>query len=95
MAADRSTEEHRRLRAKFVGYGWHLQNARFINDRGGRARVNVLFVTSRHQRMCNMMEMLRRMQKPNRVTDGGRGWLRFCVDQELTLEDPRRVFHHV
>jgi hypothetical protein len=95
LEVDRSTEEHRRLVDKFVGYWWYLQESRFTAARGGRTRVNVLFVTTRETRMENMIETLRQMPKPNRAEHGGKGCFRFCVQEDVTVEDPSRVGRHL
>ena len=95
LEADRGTEEHRRLVDKFVGYWWYLQDSRFTAALGGRARVNVLFVTTREARMGNMIETLRRMPKPNRAEHGGKGCFRFCVQKDVTVEDPTHVAWHL
>jgi hypothetical protein len=95
LEADRSTEEHRRLVDKFVGYWWYLQDSRFSDASGGSARVNVLFVTTGDRRMENMIESLRRMPKPNRAEHGGKGWFRFFVERDVRLEDPSRVSGHL
>lgn len=87
LEADRSTEEHRRLRDKFVGYWWHLQNPRFANPHGGRPSVNVLFVTTGRGRMEAMIETLRRMPKPNRAEHGGKGLFRFCCEVSYSLDE--------
>jgi hypothetical protein len=95
LEADRSTEEHRRLVDKFVGYWWYLQDPRFTAAPGGPARVNTLFVTTGADRMENMIETLRQMRKPNRAEHGGKGCFRFCVERDVTLEDPGRVAGHL
>ena len=87
LEADRSTEEHRRLRDKFVGYWWHLQDPCFAEPRGGRPQVNVLFVTTGQRRMEAMIETLRRMQKPNRAEHGGKGLFRFCCELSYNLDE--------
>src|SRR5438093_6834354 len=81
LEIDRSTEEHRRLVDKFSGYWWYLQDPSFTEPRGGRPRVNVLFVTTGERRMRNMMQTLRRMQRPNRADHGGKGlfWFHRCM----------------
>jgi hypothetical protein len=82
LEADRSTEEHRRIVERFVGYWWHLQDSRFVDAHGGRVRVNVLFVTTGEGRMLHLMDSLSRMPKPNRASHGGKGTFRFCVLDE-------------
>jgi hypothetical protein len=73
LEMDRSTEEHRRLLQKCVGYWWYLQSLDFHRAQSVDRRVNVLSVTTGHQRMLNMMETLRMMPKPNRADHGGKG----------------------
>lgn len=87
LEADRSTEEHRRLRDKFVGYWWHLQDPRFAARDGGRPQVNVLFVTTGHRRMQAMIETLRRMPKPNRAKHGGKGLFRFGCEASYNFDE--------
>jgi hypothetical protein len=91
LEIDRSTEEHRRLVERFTGYWWYLQDPSFTKPRGGRPRVNVLFVTTGVRRMRNMMETLRRMQKPNRADHGGKGlfWFRSCTS--FSCDNPLSV----
>ncbi len=86
LEADRSTEEHRRLVDKFLGYWWHLQDTRFADPCGGRPRVNVLFVTTGEKRMQALIETLRRMPKPNRAEHGGKGLFRFCCDVSYDVD---------
>jgi len=50
LEMDRSTEEHRRLLQKYVGYWWYLQSPQFHQAYPGRRRANVLFVTTGQQR---------------------------------------------
>jgi hypothetical protein len=88
LEADRSTEEHRRLVGKFVGYWWYLQNRPFADARGGRPRVNVLFVTTGETRMRNMMEALRGMPKPNRAGHGGKGVFLFVSEADYAISAP-------
>jgi hypothetical protein len=85
LEADRGTEEHRRLIDKFVGYWWYLQDSRFGSGRGGRARVNVLFVTTGEQRRENMIETLRRMPKPNRAVHGGKGVFKLVSESDYSI----------
>ena len=91
LEADRSTEEHRRLREKFVGYWWHLQDRGFAQPRG-RPRVNVLFVTTSPRRMQAMIDTLRHMRKPNRARHGGKGHFRFCCESSYDLEESGPAF---
>lgn len=91
LEVDRSTEEHRRIVDKFVGYWWYLQDPQFTAAHGGRARVNVLFVTTGEVRMGNMIKTLRQMPKPNRAEHGGKGCFRFCVQDDVTVQDPSRI----
>jgi hypothetical protein len=86
LEADRSTEEHRRLLDRFVGYWWYLQDPRFAGPHGGRPNVKVLFVTTGRARMHAMIETLRRMPKPNRAEHGGKGLYRFCCEVSYDLD---------
>jgi len=95
LEADRSTEEHRRLADKYVGYWWYLQDARFASARGGQPRVNVLLLTTGEERLVNMIETLRQMSKPNRADHGGKGSFRFCLDRDVAFEDPIWIFQPV
>ena len=88
LEANRSTEEDRRLVDKFVGYWWYLQDSRFVDARGGRARVNVLFVTTGERRLQNLVETLRRMPKPNRAMHGGKGVFRLLSEGEYSIVSP-------
>ena len=36
-----------------------------------------------------------RLPKPNRAARGGKGSFRFCLDRDVTIEGPLRVFHPV
>ena len=89
LEADRSTEEHRRLLDKFVGYWWHLQDPRFADIEGRRLRVNILFLTISERRMQNMIGTLQAMPKPNRATHGGKGIFLFCLDEDVSISHPR------
>jgi len=95
LEADRSSEEHRRLITKYIGYWWHLQDRRFAATRGGPLRVNVLFVTTGERRMANMIETLRQMPKPNRAGHGGKGAFRFCLARDVTIDDPLWIFRSI
>lgn len=88
LEMDRSTEEHSRLLRKFLGYWWYLQSLEFHEAHPGSRRVNVLFVTTGHQRMLNMMETLRRLPKPNRASHGGKGLFLFCLESDYTVAKP-------
>jgi hypothetical protein len=88
LELDRSTEEQRRLLKKFIGYWWYCQSPVRDSTHGGRARVNVLFVTTGQRRMLNLMETLRQMPKPNRAEHGGKGLFWFCVAGEYSLGEP-------
>lgn len=91
LEADRGTEEHRRLVAKFVGYWWHLQNAPLTDAGLGRPRVNILFVTVSPKRLGNLIATLRQIQKPKRVEFGGKGIFQFCCENSYSLDQRRAV----
>jgi len=91
LEMDRSTEEHRRLLQKYLGYWWYLQSPHFQQANPGNRRVNVLFVTTGYQRMLNMMETLRNMPKPNRGGHGGKGLFWFCLQNGYRLEEPASI----
>ncbi len=80
LEADRGTEEHRRLIAKFIGYWWHLQVPAAFDHGDARFRVNVLFVTTGENRMSSMIETLRRTPKPRPNGVRGRGLFWFCCE---------------
>ncbi len=88
LEADRSTEEHKRILRKYDNYWWYLQHARFDGPQRARPRVNVLFLTTGMSRMLNIMETLKDMPKPTRAVHGGKGAFRFCVEQDISIEDP-------
>jgi hypothetical protein len=91
LEMDRSTEEHRRLLQKYLGYWWYLQSPHFHQAHPDSRRVNVLFVTTGHQRMLNMAETLRQMPRPNRATHGGKGLYWFGSELGYGLEKPRSI----
>jgi hypothetical protein len=84
LEMDRSTEEHRRLVQKYVGYWWYFQSPAFQEAHAASRRMSVLFVTTGYQRMLNMMETLRCMPKPNRPAHGGKGLFRFGLEQQYS-----------
>jgi len=88
LEMDRSTEEQARLLRKFEAYWWYLQSPHFHEAHTDNRRVNVLFVTSGHQRMLNMMNTLQSMPKPNRADHGGRGIFWFGLDDDYNLTAP-------
>jgi len=85
LEADRSTEEHRRLEAKFIGYWRHVQVPPDLEGGHGRRRVNVLFVTTGERRMSSVIETLRLLPKLNRDALGGRGLFWFCCEPRYDL----------
>src|SRR5437867_560235 len=87
LEMDRSTEEHRRLLQKYLGYWWYLQSPHFQTTHPDARRVNILFVTTGHKRMLNMMETLRQMPKPNRATHGGKGVFLFALATDYSLPE--------
>jgi hypothetical protein len=93
LEADRGTEEHRRIVDKFIAYWWHLQDGRFTDAVGVRARVSVLFLTDGEERMENLVATLRRMPKPNRAEHGGKGTFWFYPDRRLSIEQPVGLLH--
>lgn len=88
LEVDRGTEEHRRLVEKFVAYWWYLQDPRFTKSRGGRPRVNVLFVCTGQKRLANLSELLRRMKAPNRPGHAGRSLFKFLWLPALRFAGP-------
>jgi hypothetical protein len=95
LEVDRSTEEHRRLLQKYLGYWWYLQSPHFHQAHPDGRRVNVLFVTTGNRRMLNMMETLRRMPKPNRANHGGKGVFRFACAVECRIDSPRFILARI
>ncbi len=90
LEIDRGTEEHRRIIEKFVAYWWFLQDPQFRDNRGHRARVQVLFVTTSERRRLNITETLALLSKPNRPSHGGRGIYRFLAWEEGESENDNR-----
>ena len=88
---DRTTEEHRRLILRFIGYWWYLQESCLSDSRNGRPRVSMLFVTTGERRLLNLMETLRQMRKPNRATHGGKELFLFSSAADIRLEDPTSI----
>jgi len=88
LEADRGTEEHRRLVAKFVGYWWRLHDARSSEDGRLRPRVNVLLLTTSERRMMNVIDTLKNMQKPKSADHGGRGTFWFTTEHHVKVETP-------
>lgn len=86
LEADRGTEEHRRLMAKFIGYWWHLQVPPHLNQSSEHPRVNVLFVTMGDRRKSSMIEMLRRAPKPRHHGVRGRGVFWFCCESYYGID---------
>jgi hypothetical protein len=95
LEADRSTEEHRRLIDKFVGYWQYLQDAPFGDPSRGRARVNVLFVTTGEERLTNLVDSLRGLEKPNRSVHGGKGAFWFTSSARFGIEDPASILRAI
>ena len=91
LEADRSTEEHRKILSKFVGYWWYLQDAEAELFPANARRVNVLFVTTGTQRLENMVRTLREMPKPNRARNGGKGVFWFCAEPSYGCTDPTTI----
>jgi hypothetical protein len=92
LEADRSTEEHRRLLDKFVGYWWYLQDGRFARPHARRPRVNVLFATTGEKRRLNLIETLRLMPKPNRANHGGKGIFSFFCEDDYRIDNPAALW---
>ncbi len=88
---DSGTEEQRRIEAKFRRYWWWLQAPAYRAAHRSHERVAVLFATSGIRRLENMMATLARMPKPNNPPYGGRGWIRFCLETDYGLENPRSL----
>ncbi len=92
LEADRGSEAHPRIVAKYRAYWWYLQSQAYREAHYDPERVQVLFVTTGEQRMRNMMRSLNEMEKPNRPPYGGKGWFRFCLEEDYDLEDPATMF---
>ena len=88
---DGGTEEQRRILAKFNAYWWWLQAPAYRDSVEESSRVSVLFVTTGHRRMENMMRTLKAMRKPNSPDSGGKGWFRFCLDTDYAIDAPHSV----
>jgi hypothetical protein len=86
-----ATEEHDRLLRKFAGYWWYLQSREYRGSHEDENRVNVLFVTTGERRLFNMMETLRRLEKPNRARHGGKGLFWFCLADDYALDCPETI----
>lgn len=76
---------------KFQAYWYFLESSRYRLFHSDYKRVNVLFVTTGHQRLANMMATLRQMRKPNRADHGGKGIFWFAVDETFLLEEPLSI----
>lgn len=85
---DSGSEEQRRIEAKLRAYWWWLQAPAYHEAHDDPQRVAVLFVTTGQKRMENMMDTLARMEKPNNPSFGGKGWFRFCREDEYALTSP-------
>jgi hypothetical protein len=91
LEADRGTEVLRRLADKFIGYWWHLRDARAARASQGFARVNALFVMPSERRMLNTIEILNRISKPNRPDRGAKGLFWFCTESAYGLTVPSTI----
>ena len=94
LEADRSTEEHRRLVDKFVGYWRHLSNV--VAEHGqARVRANVLVLMTNERRMMNVINTLRAIPKPKDASHSGKGTFWFAIDRCVTVETPSRLLDSV
>ena len=95
LEADRSTEERRRLVNKFVGYWWHLQALPFADLGGGRPRISVLFVTTGQRRMAGLLNLFRRVRRPNRASHGGRGLYWVALEPNYSVGNPESILGRI
>jgi hypothetical protein len=91
LEVDRSTEELDRVMRKYVNYWWYLQSSEFQLIADPYDALTVLFVTTGAERLANMADTLRKLQKPNRTQRGGKGVFWFCLAADYDLENPASI----
>ncbi len=86
LEADRSTEEHRRIRQKLLGYWNYLSEFGSREGEPNRVRAVVLFLAQGQRRLDNLIETLRALPKPPRRSRGGIGMFWFGLESEIRLQ---------
>jgi hypothetical protein len=90
LEADRSTEEHRRIVDKFVGYWRHL-DASSTEQGQARRRTNVLMLMTDERRMMNVIDTLRAIPKPKGTNHAGKGTFWFATDRVAAIDTPASI----